>query len=264
MYTQPQPPVRRLSTQSIHSTHSVHSTHSSPRTSPPGTAIGYQHIVVPCRQLHPPKSPLYRPAVLRAIDHVSRPNTAASSPSTSPKSMSSDMFGDLKREAEFEDDFEDAIGDDICEEEDAGRVTGPPKRAHWKPDAEATVCDSPTCIKQFSFYIRRHHCRRCGNVFCSQHAYHFLPLNQNNRVHPQGISSRVCSSCYSNYKRLRAARRTGSMSSNSTISSISNSPPRIGMGIKPIPRPTDGMAGLAGKVGSYVGSVPRDWSWSTF
>lgn len=132
MYAQPQPPVRRMSTQSIHSTHSTHSTHSSPQTSPPGTAIGYQHIVVPCRQLHPPKSPLYRPAVLRAIDHVSRPNTASSSPSTSPKSMNSDMFGDLKREAGFEDEFEDAIGDDICEEEDAGRVTGPPKRAHWK------------------------------------------------------------------------------------------------------------------------------------
>jgi hypothetical protein len=186
-----------------------------------------------------------------------------SSPSTSPKSLTSDLFGDFKREQY--DEFEDAIGDDVCEEEENGKVTGPPGRSHWKPDAEASVCDSPSCIKQFSFYIRRHHCRRCGNVFCHQHAYHFLPLNQNGRVHPQGISSRVCDSCYGDYRRLLAARRTGSMSSSSTSSTLSVSlPSGITMGIKPIPRAADGVAGLAGKVGSYVGSVPRDWSWSTF
>lgn len=131
-----QPPVRRLSTQSAQS---AHSTQYSPQTSPPNTANGFpQHnlIPVPCRQLHPPKSPLYRPAVLRAIDHISssRPTTGSSLLSTSPKSVTSaDLFGDFKREAEYNDDFEDAIGDDVCEEEeDAGKVTGPPKRQHWK------------------------------------------------------------------------------------------------------------------------------------
>jgi hypothetical protein len=120
--------------------------------------------------------------------------------------MNSDLF-DFKREA-YEDEFEDAIGEGECEEEETGRVTGPPARNHWKvcwslilcwgawlgcymcgkytlmgcetllascvlcgnvianspcvlqPDSEATVCDSPSCIKQFSFYVRRHHCRR--------------------------------------------------------------------------------------------------------
>lgn len=260
-----QPPARRLSTQS------THSALYSPHTSPPSATAFPQHnlIPVPCRQLHPPKSPLYRPAVLRAIDHISsaHPSAGSSLLSTSPKSVTSaDLFGDFKREAAYGDDFEDAIGDDVCEEEDdAGNVTGPPRRQHWKPDAEATICDSPACIKQFSFYVRRHHCRRCGNVFCSQHAYHFLPLNQNGRVHPQGVSSRVCDTCYGDYRRIRAVRRTGSMSSSSTSSTISGSPPSsIGMGIKPIPRRMDDVAGLAGKVGSYVGSVPRDWSWSTF
>jgi hypothetical protein len=121
----PQPTMRRLSTQSNLSSH------SSPQTSPPNTANGFaQHnlIPVPCRQLHPPKSPLYRPAVLRAIDHISRPNSA--SPSTSPKSMSVDLF-DFKREMQYNDEFEDAIGDE-CEEEETGRVTGPPARNHWK------------------------------------------------------------------------------------------------------------------------------------
>jgi len=128
-----QPHVRRLSTQS------AHSTQHSPHTSPPNTANGFPQrnlIPVPCRQLHPPKSPLYRPAVLRAIDHISssRPSTGSSLLSTSPKSVTSaDLFGDFKREAEYDDDFEDAIGDDVCEEEeDAGNVTGPPERQHWK------------------------------------------------------------------------------------------------------------------------------------
>jgi len=220
-----QPPARRLSTQS------THSALYSPHTSPPSAVAFPQHnlIPVPCRQLHPPKSPLYRPAVLRAIDHISsaHPPAGSSLLSTSLKSVTSaDLFGDFKREAAYGDDFEDAIGDDVCEEEDdAGNVTGPPRRQHWKvclslppslslalslsgcggcymlgsthpagvvagpccplaccplaccplacsnviadasrvcfqPDAEAAICDSPACIKQFSFYVRRHHCRR--------------------------------------------------------------------------------------------------------
>jgi hypothetical protein len=105
--------------------------------------------------------------------------------------------------------------------------------------------------------------RRCGNVFCAPHSAHFLPLNQNGRVHPEGVVSRVCDSCFDDYRRLRAARRSGSVSSGSTLDG-SSTPPRIrGVGIKPRTA-VDGVQELAGRVGSYVGSVPRDWSWSTF
>lgn len=245
---------------------------------PPKTvsANPFKHIPPPCRQLHPPKSPLYRPAVLRASAH-SRPGTASASPSTSPKLITSDFSVVYnKPEADYiSDDFDDHdLGVDIYEEEEeVGKVTGPPRRTHWKPDAEAPVCDAPTCIKEFSFYNRKHHCRRCGNVFCSQHAYQFLPLNQNSRVHPQGVASRVCDTCFSEYRRVRraaaaAARRTSSLSSSSTssssssTSSFSSSSPLTAMS-RPISRPMD-QSGLAGKIGSYVGSVPRDWSWSTF
>jgi len=241
---------------------------TSPRTSPTSSVNSFPPIPAPCRQLHQPKSPLYRPAVLRAIDHASRPGTATSSPSTSPKSLA-ESFSALRGESGCAwDEFEDAIGDDICEEEE-GKVTGPPRRSHWKPDSEARICDSPRCVREFSFYNRRHHCRRCGNVFCGQHSYRFLPLNQNGRVHPQGISSRVCISCYGDYKRIRAARRTESISSSSTsstISSASPNTPREGLSIRPVNpvKGPDGTTGLVGKLGSYVGSVPRDWSWSTF
>ena len=51
------------------------------------------------------------------------------SPGSSPGSDS--FVDDTKRE--YGQDFEDAIDDVLVEEEEgAGRVTGPPRRAHWK------------------------------------------------------------------------------------------------------------------------------------
>ncbi|PCH33121.1 hypothetical protein WOLCODRAFT_134937 [Wolfiporia cocos MD-104 SS10] len=40
-----------------------------------------------------------------------------------------------------------------------------PKRL-WKPDAQASVCDVFLCRKKFSIWERRHHCRKCGGIFC--------------------------------------------------------------------------------------------------
>lgn len=40
----------------------------------------------------------------------------------------------------------------------------PPKGASWKPDAQATKCEK--CSVNFTFMTRKHHCRRCGGIFC--------------------------------------------------------------------------------------------------
>ena len=167
---QPQPPIRRLSAQSIPSTNS---THSSPHTSPPTNAHPYpnhslhQHLyqmMAPCRQLHPPKALLYRPAVLRATDRPARSrNTAAASrpPPSPPASAHADVFGEIKREAFGGDPaFGNAdVGapaavDDLCElvgedgDGDGGKaavVTGPPCRAHWKVRRDVLPISRPTC-----------------------------------------------------------------------------------------------------------------------
>ncbi|KAK4052444.1 hypothetical protein OIV83_002246 [Microbotryomycetes sp. JL201] len=39
-----------------------------------------------------------------------------------------------------------------------------------KPDEEALICSDPTCKERFSLLVRKHHCRRCGEVFCSSHS----------------------------------------------------------------------------------------------
>ena len=42
-----------------------------------------------------------------------------------------------------------------------------PPAARWLPDDEATNCCSPECRSRFGLLNRKHHCRQCGNIFCS-------------------------------------------------------------------------------------------------
>jgi len=37
---------------------------------------------------------------------------------------------------------------------------------HWLEDSKVTQC--PTCNSKFDFIHRRHHCRRCGYIFCGK------------------------------------------------------------------------------------------------
>lgn len=36
----------------------------------------------------------------------------------------------------------------------------------WQPDADATHCSNSRCARRFTVWLRRHHCRMCGRVFC--------------------------------------------------------------------------------------------------
>ncbi|RDA89728.1 hypothetical protein CP533_6851 [Ophiocordyceps camponoti-saundersi (nom. inval.)] len=40
----------------------------------------------------------------------------------------------------------------------------------WQPDAEVTYC--PICNAQFSIFVRKHHCRKCGRVVCNSCSPH--------------------------------------------------------------------------------------------
>ncbi|KAK7205594.1 hypothetical protein BZA70DRAFT_289514 [Myxozyma melibiosi] len=78
-------------------------------------------------------------------------------------------------------------------------VTGPPSRAHWVPDDSVSSCKQ--CPKAFTFWERRHHCRRCGQIFCAAHSSHILRLDQKNDFHPSGTLSRTCDSCANDFNR---------------------------------------------------------------
>ena len=58
----------------------------------------------------------------------------------------------------------------------------------WIPDSEVNECQ--TCLKGFSFLVRKHHCRLCGRVVCGECSKHRMVLEKTNRP------VRVCRSCY--------------------------------------------------------------------
>lgn len=60
--------------------------------------------------------------------------------------------------------------------------------AVWIPDSEVSECQ--TCLKTFSFLVRKHHCRLCGRVVCGECSKHRMVLEKTNKP------VRVCRSCY--------------------------------------------------------------------
>lgn len=232
---------------------------TSPRTPLPA------HIPAHTRQLRPPKSPLYVPAVLRPTDPPKR--FAKASPLTPPPSMHN-SFDDLegarsmKRHSTSGSGKLDlgAITEAEFGSEGFGKVTALPTREHWKPDSESQVCDEPTCQRQFTYFNRRHHCRRCGFIFCDLHSMYAITLDQDANYHPKGSRSRSCDHCWKEYRDWQLAR-----SSRSNSESSHDDEPET---------PTVRCAGRSG-LGSVFGkgqglseslaaSVPRDWNWSTF
>ncbi|XP_076435483.1 uncharacterized protein LOC143275341 [Babylonia areolata] len=67
---------------------------------------------------------------------------------------------------------------------------------HWKTADNNARCANRACRKHFSFLERPHHCRRCGDVFCTGCLKYRRKLNQLANIDPQGRPYKVCKSCY--------------------------------------------------------------------
>eukprot|EP00096_Caligus_rogercresseyi_P010831 TRINITY_DN4065_c0_g1_i1.p1 TRINITY_DN4065_c0_g1~~TRINITY_DN4065_c0_g1_i1.p1 ORF type:complete len:247 (+),score=70.35 TRINITY_DN4065_c0_g1_i1:87-827(+) len=61
----------------------------------------------------------------------------------------------------------------------------------WQDDNEVSECSTSECTTKFDFIKRRHHCRRCGKVFCSKCCNVKLQLDRMQFVDPV----RHCLSC---------------------------------------------------------------------
>lgn len=85
-------------------------------------------------------------------------------------------------------------------------LRAPPTRKHWIKDEVALKCGIPTCPKVFNFFERRHHCRKCGGIFCKQHTSHSLYINHLAQFTTggRGTLSKVCDNCIEEYNQFIA------------------------------------------------------------
>ena len=82
----------------------------------------------------------------------------------------------------------------------------------WADDKQCVACKK--CDKQFSFTVRKHHCRQCGNIFCGEcSGYQAVLVGHKKPV-------RVCESCSIEVSSLRGSN-VRRLSDTSSISSIS-------------------------------------------
>ncbi|KAF2160949.1 hypothetical protein M409DRAFT_59476 [Zasmidium cellare ATCC 36951] len=181
------------------------------------------HSNVNVRQLRQPRQPLYTPAALRPNDRLARPTDIPGrprAPDTPPASQDS-SFDSARTDPASAVEFGPGLPPEglarqgtgsihqmlsSSDSEDLSRdewreVTGPPTTAHWKPDESSNSCY--VCSESFTWFFRRHHCRRCGNLVCATHVQHSVPLDQNARFHPEGQTSKACKPCSDRWKEVR-------------------------------------------------------------
>ncbi|KAF7366860.1 Isoform b [Mycena sanguinolenta] len=94
----------------------------------------------------------------------------------------------------------------------------------WKPDSAALNCDNFYCSTSFSLFERRHHCRKCGGVFCgpcSTRSTSLLDASALPFLHPPRgtplaafespdspiVTARVCDDCYDRIHGIRSPTR---------------------------------------------------------
>ena len=65
----------------------------------------------------------------------------------------------------------------------------------WVNENDVKQC--ALCQITFTLFVRKHHCRSCGNVFCVACSNHFISVAHSNR------KERVCTTCSNNRKDAR-------------------------------------------------------------
>ncbi|KAI0762435.1 FYVE zinc finger-domain-containing protein [Fomes fomentarius] len=92
-----------------------------------------------------------------------------------------------------------------------------------QPDSQAAHCDTFLCRKAFSIWERRHHCRKCGGVYCGECSVNSTPLLDTSKLSflnpPRNIpivvydsptspviNSRVCNDCWDQIHGVKTPR----------------------------------------------------------
>ncbi|XP_023520487.1 1-phosphatidylinositol-3-phosphate 5-kinase FAB1B-like isoform X1 [Cucurbita pepo subsp. pepo] len=96
-------------------------------------------------------------------------------------------------------------------------------RDFWMPDKSCRVCYE--CDSQFTFINRRHHCRRCGRVFCSKCTANSIPAPSTDPTNSREDSEkiRVCNYCFKQWGKEPSVLQDGDKATCSAVSLSSSS-----------------------------------------
>lgn len=160
-------------------------------------------------------------------------------------------------------------------------VLRPPRRNHWRPDFERENCKD--CDQRFSFFERRHHCRKCGEIFCANHVRFRVPLDHDLNFNPSAGDVKACTACAGAFQdhlvslqvpldRQQSSDSSASGTPSPCASSYSREVPRLQPTHKHNPNLHATQDILSASVmqqqqavpASVANSIPADWSWSTF
>lgn len=155
-----------------------------------------------------------------------------------------------------------------------------PTRRHWVKDESVNKCGIPTCTKVFNFFERRHHCRKCGGIYCKEHTSHYLYINHLAQFTTggRGTLSKVCDNCIEEYNEFMRHEFGVSINPIHHKKVSSPQPSHIhtkqntgklgtipnGSHIKDINNPNLPDSTSTNRNDQPVGSVPANWSWSSF
>ncbi|XP_031403232.1 protein FREE1 isoform X1 [Punica granatum] len=82
---------------------------------------------------------------------------------------------------------------------------GNEEKDHWVPDEAVTKCTA--CGTDFGAFVRRHHCRNCGDIFCDKCTHGRIALTADENAQPV----RVCDRCLAEVtQRLSNAKEAAS------------------------------------------------------
>lgn len=229
---------------------------TSPRTV--GPFASHAHHAPPIRPL---KTPIYVPAALRRTEKPTRQSPPKVDSANHTPTNSIGAGGPLS--------LSQAAGDgtpmspvsrianedwhSIYENAPLSPVAGPITKNHWQPDSSTSMCTASSCQTPFGFFNRRHHCRKCGGIFCGAHSLKRVRLNEHALFHPEGEWQRSCDRCHTQFREWEQLRssRTNSESSASSTAAVRIDNPQA-------QRPENH------RVGSLATSFGGNWNWSTF
>jgi hypothetical protein len=88
----------------------------------------------------------------------------------------------------------------------------------WQPDSEVSKC--PICEISFSFWYRKHHCRKCGRVVCASCSPHRITIPRQFIVRPPDPNRSPSTFFQPDQSEIRAISLAGSENSHPSASNI--------------------------------------------